>query len=75
MVDQIHIINIRINVSEVNEETLCIGVARVGSETQQIRAGNLTDLAQVDLGGPLHSLVIVGDTHPLEQDYIKQFML
>ena len=26
---------------------------------------------QVDLGRPLHSLVIVGQLHPLEIDYLK----
>lgn len=48
-------------------ETLAVGVARVGSESQRIVAGPLAALADVDFGPPLHSLVIAGDTHPIEQ--------
>ena len=57
----------------VDENTLCAGVARVGSDTQQIRAGTLTQMANADLGGPLHSLVIAGTLHPLETDMLKLF--
>lgn len=48
-------------------DTLAVGVARVGSESQRIVAGPLAALADVDFGPPLHSLVIAGETHPIEQ--------
>ena len=32
-------------------------------------------MTSVDLGGPLHSLVIPGHMHPLELDMLKQFAL
>lgn len=61
---------------EVTEDNLCIGLARVGSETQKIVAGSLTEMAKADLGGPLHSLIIAGPTlHPLEEEYLRKFKL
>ena len=54
-----------------DETTTCVGVARVGSDTQQIKAGSLKQMTSVDLGGPLHSLVIAGHMHPLEIDMLK----
>ena len=55
------------------EETICVGVARVGSDDQQIAAGTLRELATADMGGPLHSLVMAGHMHPMELEMLKQF--
>lgn len=55
----------------LTEDTLCVGVARLGSEDQQIRAGTLRQLASCDLGPPLHSLVVTGRLHPLELDMLR----
>lgn len=55
-------------------DTLCVGVARLGSDSQQIVAGSMQQLLDVDFGRPLHSLVIAGDTHPVEREYLQQFM-
>jgi diphthamide biosynthesis methyltransferase len=33
----------------------------------------LKGLAEVDLGAPLHSLVIAGKLHPLETDFLRLF--
>ncbi|NP_001229591.1 diphthine synthase [Strongylocentrotus purpuratus] len=55
------------------EDTICIGVARVGSDTQRIVSGTLRELTSVDLGDPLHSLVIAGHMHPVELEMLKQF--
>ncbi|CAG8481608.1 3336_t:CDS:2 [Acaulospora morrowiae] len=56
-------------------ESLAIGIARLGSATDQlIRAGTLTQLSTQDFGPPLHSLVIVGSKiHSLEVDYMRGF--
>lgn len=63
-----------LHVSDVDEKALCVGVARVGSPTQQIVACSLADMTSASLGGPLHSLVIPAATlHPLEQEYVSQF--
>ena len=47
--------------------SLGIGLARVGQADQVIVAGTLAELAGVDFGPPLHSLVLVGGPlHDLE---------
>ena len=43
-----------------------VGVARVGATDQVIAVSSLNKIGEWDFGGPLHSLVIVGETHPLE---------
>nr|XP_018900760.1 PREDICTED: diphthine methyl ester synthase [Bemisia tabaci] len=57
----------------LEKSVICIGVARVGSESQQIQACPLSEMANIDLGPPLHSLVIAGDLHPLETEFLEQF--
>ncbi|EIE20837.1 Diphthine synthase [Coccomyxa subellipsoidea C-169] len=54
-------------------DTLCVGVARIGSDTQQIVAGTMSELAGVDFGPPLHSLIIAGETHVIEQEILAQY--
>ena len=54
--------------------SLAVGVARVGGRDQKMAAGTLEQLSTVDLGGPLHSLVLVGRrVHELEKDFIREF--
>ena len=56
--------------------SLAIGVARIGANDQKMCAGTLEQLSKVDLGPPLHSLVLLGKrTHYLERDFIRQFAL
>lgn len=54
---------------------LAIGLARVGQGAAQvIVAGTLAQLALVDFGPPLHSLVLVGgDMHELEAAMFEHF--
>ncbi|OJJ62845.1 hypothetical protein ASPSYDRAFT_86496 [Aspergillus sydowii CBS 593.65] len=55
-------------------DSLAVGAARVGAADQKLVAGTLQELSQVDMGPPLHSLVLLGRrTHDLEKDYIRQF--
>lgn len=57
-----------------NEQSLFVGVARVGHETQAINACTLSEMAELDLGPPLHSLVLPAKKlHPLEIEYLQQF--
>lgn len=60
-----------------NEDTLAIGIARLGSYTDQVlKAGSLKQLATQDYGPPLHSLVIVGNRmHVLEADYMRRYVV
>uniref|UniRef100_A0A672QEY1 diphthine methyl ester synthase n=1 Tax=Sinocyclocheilus grahami TaxID=75366 RepID=A0A672QEY1_SINGR len=57
----------------MTEDTVCVGLARIGAEDQTIRSGTLQELASCDLGGPLHSMIISGHLHPLEVDMLKLF--
>ncbi len=55
-------------------ESLAVGVARIGAKDQEMAAGTLEQLSRVDLGKPLHSLVLLGKrTHYLERDFIRDF--
>lgn len=57
----------------ITEDTLCVGLARVGKDDQIIAVDNLKSLVNNDLGRPLHSLIVVGKLHPLEADFLKIF--
>jgi diphthine synthase len=53
---------------------LAVGVARLGSEGEQIVAGTLEELTSADLGKPLHSLVLCGSRmHEMEWEYMRDF--
>jgi diphthine methyl ester synthase len=57
-------------------DSLAIGAARVGGKTEKFVAGTLKQLCDTDeiLGGPLHSLVLLGHrAHELERDYAQEF--
>lgn len=53
--------------------TICVGIARLGAESQSIVAGTMEELQGVDFGAPLHSLVIAGHTHVIEEEILAQF--
>uniref|UniRef100_A0A182Q3G7 diphthine methyl ester synthase n=1 Tax=Anopheles farauti TaxID=69004 RepID=A0A182Q3G7_9DIPT len=59
---------------KLTENSLLVGLARVGHESQQIVACSLRDMKNADLGPPLHSLIIPnGRLHPLETEFLQQF--
>ena len=56
--------------------SLAVGVARVGANDQKIAVGTLEQMSKVDLGSPLHSLVLLGRrTHDMERDFIRDFAI
>jgi diphthine synthase len=57
----------------VDENTIAVGLARVGRDDQLIVVDCLKNLAQKDMGGPLHSLIVAGRLHPLEIEFLKLF--
>lgn len=59
----------------MDKDSLVIGLARVGSETQKIVACSLSKMAELDIGDPLHCLVVPGELHPLEEEYLEQYLL
>ncbi|WOL12475.1 hypothetical protein Cni_G21242 [Canna indica] len=70
-----------LEVEEMNEEsaysaeTKCVGIARLGYDDQVIVAGSMKDLLDVDFGPPLHCLVIVGETHPVEEEMLEFYSI
>ena len=56
--------------------TRVIGVARVGAPNQLLVRGTLQEMVSVDMGEPLHSMIIPGDElHFLEEDAVQAFCL
>jgi diphthine methyl ester synthase len=55
-------------------ESLAVGAARIGAEDQKLVVGTLQELTEVDLGKPLHSVVLLGrKTHDLERDFLRAY--
>ena len=54
-------------------ETRCFGLVRVGHETQVIRSATLQEMSELDLGEPLHTLVLAGDLHPEELHWFNHY--
>ncbi|CAJ0963635.1 unnamed protein product, partial [Mesorhabditis belari] len=57
------------------ENTRVVGLARVGWDDQKIVSCSMLEMCSVDMGPPLHSLIIPGNTHPLEDDMLATFAL
>ncbi|XP_068982210.1 diphthine methyl ester synthase isoform X2 [Bombus flavifrons] len=58
----------------LEESSLVVGLARVGWDTQRIVACSLGEMASIDLGPPLHSLIIPAvNLHPLELEFITLY--
>lgn len=55
--------------------SLAVAVARLGAADQQMAAGTLQQISALDLGAPLHSLVLLGEAHDLEREYIREFAI
>lgn len=53
-----------------------VGLARIGSEDQNIIACSLQEMKEIDLGKPLHSLIIPAEKlHPLETSFLRQYAI
>lgn len=59
--------------ANLTEETICVALARVGCENQKISKCTLKEMLEVNLGPPLHSLIVVGKLHPIEEEMLKLF--
>lgn len=55
------------------KDTLIVGVARIGSENPRIISGKAEDLEKEDFGKPLHSLIIPGKLHHIEEEMLKNY--
>lgn len=52
-------------------ESLACVVARAGSPAPLLRCASLADLAEEDFGAPLHTLVVPGELHFLEEEALR----
>ncbi|KAK7208115.1 tetrapyrrole methylase [Myxozyma melibiosi] len=60
--------------SAYTRDTPCVSISRLGSPQQKFVAGTLADMAELESGEPLHSLVILGHrTHEMEVEYLLEF--
>jgi len=51
-----------------------MGLARIGTETQLIVSGPLSAFASdIEMGEPLHSLVLCGEMHDIEETMYRHF--
>lgn len=56
----------------INENTLVVGVARLGSDFY-IKKGSVKELLNHDFGAPLHSLIIPGKLHFIEEEMLDYY--
>jgi diphthine methyl ester synthase len=55
-------------------QTKCFGLARIATGTQLIVSGPLIAFAQeIDMGEPLHSLVLCGELHDIEEEMYQYY--
>jgi diphthine methyl ester synthase len=59
------------NEKVISDDMIVVGVARLGSEGQKIKAGKLKDVIKEDFGAPLHSLIIPGKLHDIENEMLE----
>lgn len=57
----------------LTNNTLSVGIARVGSSSQLVHAGSVDFLRSIELGGPPQALIIPGKLHFVEEEGLKAF--
>lgn len=55
------------------EKTLCVVVGSVGSYSPVVKAGEVKELLNADFGATPHTLIVPGELHFVEEEYIKEF--
>ncbi len=63
----------RMSANLLSEETLACVVARAGHPDSIVRAGAFGNLEREDFGPPLHTIVIPGKLHFMEEDALREF--
>ena len=56
----------------ITENTLAIGIARVGSSNVLVKASTISNLISKDFGSPLHSIIIPSKLHIVEAEYLVE---
>lgn len=63
----------RVKGRTLSEESLVCVVARAGHPDCLVRAGRLSELERFEFGPPLHTVVVPGKLHFMEEDALKEF--
>jgi diphthine synthase len=58
-----------------NEDTMCIGCARIGCHDFAIKFGKAKDLINEDFGKALHCIIIPGNMHFIEEEALNQWKI
>jgi diphthine synthase len=61
------------NESVITPKTFVVGVARLGHPDMNIIAGTCEQLAKMDFGEPLHSLIVPGSLHHIEEEMLQSY--
>lgn len=69
-----YLMNIRSDLDDglIDEETLALGIARLGSKDSVLKAGKISELIDYDFGGPLHCIIIPSKLHVVEAEYLVE---
>mmetsp|Transcript_14729 Transcript_14729/g.27289 ORF Transcript_14729/g.27289 Transcript_14729/m.27289 type:complete len:272 (-) Transcript_14729:27-842(-) len=57
----------------IPQDLQCVAVVRVGSKSQRVAVGTLDELEQMDMGPPLHSMIIPGKLHDVEVEMLEHY--
>jgi diphthine synthase len=57
----------------VEEDTTVVGIGWVGSEKPVLIAGKAREVLEMDFGPPPHVLIVPGELHFMEEEYLKEF--
>ncbi|MGM5480221.1 MAG: diphthine synthase [Nanobdellota archaeon] len=57
----------------ISDDTLVVGIARLGHPDMKILSGTFSELKQIDFKGPLHSIVIPGKLHHIEKSSLDSY--
>ncbi len=58
--------------ASMDENQLIVGLARIGSENQTIKAGKAKELIDFDFKKPQHILIVPGELHFMEEEALRQ---
>jgi diphthine synthase len=62
----------RDNGGEIHEQSLMVGLARVGASDQLVSFGPACQLQAMDFGPPLHCLVVPAELHDVERQVLQE---
>lgn len=71
--EQLLIIEREKKLNLINSNLLIIGLSRIGNHTEVIKSNMLKFLITEDFGPPLHSLIVVGKIHVLEEEVLRMY--